>query len=298
MNLSIIIPDHNDLKIIQLIDSIDFTCSEVQHVELVIVLNKPTEELARAIDKLQKSHAGKFEFTVVTIDICNFGHIYNIGIKNCRYDLIMFLDSDLVCRPGAIKKLIEAMNDKTIHIAKGKVFFDKKSTLGGKVVYESRYATTTNVKVPYIPVIVMRNDIFHILDDGYMFPEDTVWCADADFANRVMKKGLKVAYLDADFYHPCIGIKKDLKDAIYYGFGKGIRVKRTKEEWKPLKEIRFINQLGLNENIHFSSKLYLLLWCCIHQISCGLQTLVPNTMFFKQSIAFKSIEEQQAERKE
>lgn len=287
MNLSIIIPDHNDLKLLDLVASIDYTNDKDCFVELVIVLNKPTEELINLVSRLKINYREKFEFNIITVDICNLGYVYNVGIKNCKYDLIMFLDSDLVCEKRAIKTLVDTMKDNHIKIAKGKVYFEKKETFWGKIIYESRYATTTNVKVPYIPVIIIRKDIFKILDDGYMFPEDTVWCADADFAYRVLKKQLNIKYLNACFYHPSISVKKDIIDAAYYGFGKGIRVKRTKEKWNAWHEILMFNRLGKNENIHLISRLYLIAWCCIQQVCCGIQLIAPNNMFLKETRSFK-----------
>ncbi len=45
MNISIIIPNHSDLRMYKMINSIDYFNNEDRTVELIIVLNKPTKEV-------------------------------------------------------------------------------------------------------------------------------------------------------------------------------------------------------------------------------------------------------------
>lgn len=52
----------------------------------------------------------------------------------------------------------------------------------------TRLVNTTNVIVPYIPVILLNKKIFWELSDNVMFAVDTVWCSDAEFGYRVLNK--------------------------------------------------------------------------------------------------------------
>ena len=285
MNLSIIIPDHNDLRLIDLVDSIDYASTEKQKVELVLVLNKPTVELLQLVDKIKIKYCKKFDIKSVLIEICNLGYAYNAGIENASYDNIMFLDSDLICIPNAIKKMVQCMEDKNAKIVKGIVWFEHNGFIT-KLISNTRKVTTSKVKKAYIPVLLMNKNIFQELDDGYMFAVDTVWCADADFANRVDEKKIPVKYIKSDFLHPAIGLKKDLKDALYYGFGKGIRTKRTGESWKPCREVADLVKSAKKERLSFLEYGYLVFWGTIMQFGCLMQLFLPNHFFFPQSMKF------------
>ena len=54
MNISIIIPNHSDLRISRMIDSIDFHSNEYHQVELVIVLNKPTDAVVKLVNQIKE----------------------------------------------------------------------------------------------------------------------------------------------------------------------------------------------------------------------------------------------------
>lgn len=269
-----------------LIKSIDYFSDGQKTVELVIVLNQPTEELKALVIMLERDFGTRFIFNVVTIEQCNLGVAYNMGLKHAKYDHVLFLDSDLTCHENGIEQIIAHYRKFEPHIIKAKVTFEYQDTCIGRAIYEARTASTTEIKMPYIPVIFMRKDIFNVINDGYMFAQDTVWCSDADFAKRVLAKQLQVDYLNVYFSHPRIGLKKDLKDAFFYGLGKGIRVRRTKESWSVIQDIK--DTMTIPEGFHISNsgKVYLCLWCFLLQAGCAIQQLLPNHSILKQSIEF------------
>ena len=270
MNISILIPNHD----------------ETHAVQLVIVLNNPTPQLEELTHCIQQEHRESFTFKIVRIDKCNLGAAYNAGIVHADYDQILFLDSDLICIPGAIQKMVDTMRVHQTPIVKGKVLFDSNNA-ASRLTAHVRYVTTTDTKEPYIPVILMDKYLFRKLNDGYMFAVDTVWCSDADFSNRVMKKKIPIGYTDAFFRHPSITLRKDIKDAFYYGLGKGIRTKRTNEKWRPFNEVRGILKAGKNRPLSKGEIAYLLLWSSTMQLGCFVQLILPNTMILKQSIDFE-----------
>lgn len=286
MNISILIPNHSDLKMKELVDSIDYRNNAFHTVQLVIVLNNPTSQLEELTLRIQQNYRHFFTFKIIRIDKCNLGAAYNAGIIHADYDHILFLDSDLICVPGAIQKMVDVMRRTRTSIVKGKVLFDSQNVVT-RLTAHVRYVTTTDTKEPYIPVILMNKYIFRQLNDGYMFAVDTVWCSDADFSNRVLKKNIPISYTDAFFRHPSITLQKDFKDALYYGLGKGIRIKRTKENWRPINEILGIMKIGKKRSLTLGEMVYLFLWSATIQIGCLIQLIFPNKMILKQSIDFE-----------
>lgn len=279
MNVSILVPNHNDLFMEKMIDSIDICCNNNMHIEVVIILNSSTPELYKLTEELKIKYKNKFEFNIIETKIQNLGYLYNLGINKSSYENIMFIDSDITCGQGSVKKTIDAFSEE-IDIVKPKLIYKNMN----RFIEKARSANTTYVKAPYIPVILFRKQIFEKI--GYkMFSVDTVWCSDAEFANRILKKELKIAYIDAGFYHKKISIKKDLKDAILYGFGKGNRIKRTKEKWKPLKEICDMVKHGHNLSLEYDELVYLFIWISLQQIACGMQIVLPN--IFENSLPYE-----------
>lgn len=250
MNISILIPNHSDLRMINMIQSIDYFNNEMHQVELLIVLNNPTDLVIKQVEEVKEKFKEKFLFNIIQTEYCNLGHVYNEGFKNATYDNIFIIDTDMICQKGSINKMVNAMGDKLI--VKGKILFDSTN----RIIRKARLVNTTNTIEPYIPAIIINRNVFLRLKDDFMFAVDTVWCSDAEFANRIINEKIDVVYTDATFYHEKIAFKKDLKDAFLYGFGKAIRIKRTKEEWKPLREINNIYQSGKINKLSFDEQCY------------------------------------------
>lgn len=82
MNISILIPNHNDLRMKEMIDSIDVWRSEKHEIELLIVLNKPTKELLDQVHSIKMKYSSKFIINVINVGQCNLGLIYNdVGVE-------------------------------------------------------------------------------------------------------------------------------------------------------------------------------------------------------------------------
>lgn len=278
MNISILIPNHSDLRMINMIQSIDYFNNEMHQVELLIVLNNPTDLVIKQVEEVKEKFKEKFLFNIIQTEYCNLGHVYNEGFKNATYDNIFIIDTDMICQKGSINKMVNAMGDKLI--VKGKILFDSTN----RIIRQARLVNTTNTIEPYIPAIIINRNVFLRLKDDFMFAVDTVWCSDAEFANRIINEKIDVVYTDATFYHEKIAFKKDLKDAFLYGFGKAIRIKRTKEEWKPLREINNIYQSGKINKLSFDEQCYSIFWMILLQIACAFQKHLPP--LFKSSLPF------------
>lgn len=279
MNISILIPNHNDLRMKNLIQSIDYTCDSKKHVELVIVLNNPTDELIELLHDVENEYEGKFLFSVVYTDCQNLGYLYNLGLQTATYDYVLFLDSDIVCEPGAIHDVVQHMDQKT-QLVKANLIYKNMNGL----VEKARFCNTTKDIPPYIPVILIKKEIFKLLKEDFVFAVDVVWCSDAEFAYRVMNECIPFKYCEANFYHDKISLKKDIKDAVLYGFGKGNRIKRTKENWNPIREIMEMGRKSRSYNLSMLELSYSIFWISLQQLSCGFQMLFPN--FFKNALDF------------
>ncbi|KPI55141.1 hypothetical protein KW94_03835 [Clostridioides difficile] len=280
MNISIIIPNHSDLRMYKMINSIDYFNNEDRTVELVIVLNKPTKDVLSQVELIKRDFSNRFLITIVFISQCNLGLAYNEGIKKSKYSNILFLDTDLICEKHSIENMISILKDD-IYLVKAKVIYNGMH----KLVEAARKVNTTEVEPPYIPVILIKKSIFSQFKDDFLFAVDTVWCSDAEFANRVLEENIKIKYIDAEFYHDNITLKKDLKDAIIYGLGKGIRIKRTNERWKPVKEICDMCKKSRNYSLDMLEMFYSLAWITIQQLACLFQKFSPNV--FKSALPFE-----------
>ena len=54
MNISILIPNHSDLRMINMIQSIDYFNNEMNQVELLIVLNNQTDLVIKKVEEVKE----------------------------------------------------------------------------------------------------------------------------------------------------------------------------------------------------------------------------------------------------
>ena len=64
MNISILIPNHSDLRMINMIQSIDYFNNEMHQVELLIVLNNPTDLVIKQVEEVKEKFKEKFLFNI------------------------------------------------------------------------------------------------------------------------------------------------------------------------------------------------------------------------------------------
>lgn len=102
MNISILIPNHSDLRMINMIQSIDYFNNEMHQVELLIVLNNPTDLVIKQVEEVKEKFKEKFLFNIIQTEYCNLGHVYNEGFKNATYDNIFIIDTDMICQKGGV----------------------------------------------------------------------------------------------------------------------------------------------------------------------------------------------------
>lgn len=220
MNVSIVIPDSNDLRIENCINSID------ENVEVVISLNKPSKKLKLLIDKIlyEQKNNYRYEnlrFIICQIEIASIALAYNNGIKNAKYKNILLMDSDCTFKKGTIGKLYLNLGDNLL--SKGRVIFKQKS-LQSKITAKARDYKISKTVNAYSPPLLFKKQIINYIGRYYFHPK-LCWLEDSEFDARVRKAKLNISYdKSAVIFHDQLSFAKDLKSSFLYGVGKRIGV--------------------------------------------------------------------------
>lgn len=203
MDLSILIPCADDLRIAACIDSID------ENVQIVIALNGASNQV--------KSLLARYPVTVCEISQRNIGAALNRGIAAASFERILKSDSDCTFDRGAIRILYEALDDA--EIAKGRMVFTFTDPLS-KIISRAREYTTADQLKTYPPLAFHKSLVEKV---GYYFDEDIHWTEDADLNRRVRAAGIQIRYVpEATVYHAPLNILTDLGSAFSYGQGRRI----------------------------------------------------------------------------
>ena len=88
MELSIVIPVKDDIKITECINSID------EDVEIVVAMNDPSDEIIDIVKKLGVKS--------VHLPEANLSKAYNAGIEAATYDKVLLMDSDCIFEKGTL----------------------------------------------------------------------------------------------------------------------------------------------------------------------------------------------------
>lgn len=99
---TILIPNKSDIRVERMLKSIDYYGSDTEKLEILMVLNNPTEEVICLIEKLKAKYKNKFIFSVINIPKSNLGLAYNEGIKQAKHENVVFIDTDLVREAGSL----------------------------------------------------------------------------------------------------------------------------------------------------------------------------------------------------
>lgn len=222
-NISVVICVANDLRIKNMLYSIDEYC------EVVVVLNGCTDEVRNIVNSYSSSK--KFKLKVVEIPERNLSKSRNIGMKEASYDNVVFYDSDCIMTKYALSKYSKFF--KKYKLIDGYVEF-KSDTFQSKIVSVLRCMGIPGYAL--CPSIGIRKDIIN--DIGYYFDEDIKWIEDAELNNRSIKKKIQVGCIkELTCIHDNLTFKQDLKSAYRYGTGaklaakKGIHKKRPCANW-------------------------------------------------------------------
>lgn len=245
MDLSIVIPVHDDTGVERCVQSID------ENVDVIIVMNNPTQDISEIVRRL-----GTKSFTIKQQ---NLGICYNAGMDASTYNLVLFMDTDCVFTPQAIRKMYQAKKKNPDTVVRGYIEF-QSDTLQTRITKSSREVTTANVPYAFIPPLLLDKNVFKAIGDGYRFAEDVGWCVDYEFELRRSKAQIPLIQVrDAVIIHDPITIVADLRSAFRYGRGKRIRHQRTGERVNFIEVLKDPILRGFREK-GLTTGVYLALW--------------------------------------
>lgn len=261
MELSIVIPVKNDIKIKECIQSID------EEVEIVVAMNDPSIDVVKLVKGL--------EVKFVCIPEANLSKAYNAGIEIASYDRVLLMDSDCIFEKGTIRKLYKG--SLKAKLSKGKVIF-KYNSLITKVVSKVREFTTSDFCNAFSPPLIINKNI--IEDIGYYFNPLLKWEEDYEFNQQIFQNKIKI-YWDktAVIYHPPLSIRRDLLSAYNYGIGHGIGIKAgifidQVENKKIKRKNQKMRRKQLRESKGICALLYYIFWQKTY--NCGIKNVERN----------------------
>lgn len=257
MDISIVVPVSNDLRLKGCIDSID------ENVELVISLNHPSNGIKDLITKILDKKNTHNAYKNIDIKVCEINYpsiagAYNNGIEHAKYNKILLMDSDCTFSKGCIRKLNDNLGKNML--SKGKVIFQSNSKIT-KIVSKSREYHTSDKISAYSPPLLFDKKIKPFIG-GYYFHPSLCWLEDSEFDNRVQKAGLNISYdPTATVFHPPLTPRKDLRSAFWYGVGKRIGVELGIHT-KPTGLIGSVKKylISASKSKGVATGIYLLIW--------------------------------------
>ena len=164
-NISIVICVADDKRIKNMLDSIKDYC------EVLVILNGATLDVKNIVESYKNSD--KFELKVIEIPEKNLSKSRNIGMKEAKYDRVVFYDSDCIMTENALKNY-DSMFNKYM-LVDGYVKF-KNDNFQSKIISVQRSMGLPGYAL--CPSMGIRKDIIKKL--GYYFDEDIKWIEDAE----------------------------------------------------------------------------------------------------------------------
>jgi len=242
MDISVIIPVHNDVRIKRCVESID------EDVEVIASMNCPTSEIEEIVRE-------------IGIKSCIIGEkslskAYNVGVQKSTKENVLFMDSDCVFKKGSLSRLYEKMG--SYRIAKGKIIFNYNSYISS-IISKGREFTTSESPQLFIPLLMVHKSIFDEVGD---FNENMQFSSCCDFSDKVLAKRIPWVYVPAaQIVHDPLSIKADLRSAYRYGAGRSQKHRSRGVVRKPpyLEELKDYLIRGSKEK-GIVTGLYLTLW--------------------------------------
>ena len=169
----------------------------------------------KLLNDYKKTCINRFEFNIIIIGEKSLSKSRNVGCIKCKYDRVMFMDSDCVFLPGIIRKYYEG--------------FDKYQLLDGNVKFIGNsfqnkcVNTLREFRVPgkiLCPTIGIDKKILDSIG-GFYFDEDIKWLEDSELNIRLKKTNIPFGVIEGyACEHAPLTILRDLKSAYRYGSGK------------------------------------------------------------------------------
>ena len=212
MDISVLLCVHDDVRIINCLDSIDVVC------EAIVVANNATEQVLKVLHDYDSGN--RFDFRIIEIPEKGIGRARDIGAENAKYDKMLFLDSDCRFLPGGIGSVYSLLDD--FPVVDGKIQYEANS-------FQSRIVSKCRTQsVPdrvFCPGLSMRKDVKPLIG-GYFFDRKLGWLEDSEINRRFKKASLPIGYTKEEIaVHAALTFSEDLSSAFKYGTGKQVGIK-------------------------------------------------------------------------
>lgn len=254
MQLSVIIPIHNDITVERCIDSID------ENVEVVFVLNNPTDDDISRIKKIRNNSFYSIHFKTIFLKEASLSTSYDIGIKKATYSKIILMNADCYFYEKTIFKIFNNLD--RFDLVRGKVEFLYKNMFQ-RIVSKIRHSHTNGKRAFAPPLGLNRKELLLNFNKEY-FDHRLTWTEDFDFEIRRKINRIEVCYeSSAKIFHQPISMLDDLKSAHKYGIGQyegyylGLRG-YSKILLSPSMMVRMFSQLS--KFFDRKTALYSLIW--------------------------------------
>lgn len=248
LDLSLVICVADDVRIKNVMDSIDYYC------EVIVVLNGATKEVKDIIKQYLNSNL--FHLVIIEIDERNLSKARNIAAESASNDKIVFYDSDCEITNGALQRFYEKLNH--FFVVDGAVKF-KADNFQSKVI-----SVTREFGIPgyaLCPAIGINKKIKNKIND-YFFDEDICWVEDFEFNVRARKSKIDIGCIrEITCIHDNLTFKQDLKSA--YRYGTGVRRAVQKKLYKKGPDANWDIIIPIAKK-NFLSGIYYVIWNIVY----------------------------------
>ena len=212
MDISVLLCVHDDVRIINCLNSIDVPC------EAIVVANNATEQVLSALHNYDSGD--RFDLRIIEIPEKGIGRARDVGAENAKYDKMLFLDSDCRFLPGGIGLVSRLLDD--FLIVDGKIQYEANS-------FQSRVVSKCRTQsVPdrvFCPGLSMRKEVKPLIG-GYFFDRKLGWLEDSEINKRFQKASVPIGYTEKEIaVHAALTFSEDLNSAFKYGMGRQVGIK-------------------------------------------------------------------------
>lgn len=217
--ITVVIPCKDDREIKRCILSIDpATC------EVFVIFNGAKEEFVEEITDFMQKAVPNLEYRFQILEKPNLAKALEVGTKNSKSELVLYMDSDCTFEQGCIDAFLfeAAQRDMSNCVLKGKIFFDPGDTWLENIIANSRTHHTADVLTAYKPPLLISKRILPKIG-GYAFDTRLIWREDSDLDNRIRQAGIQIVPVESGIiHHGKITLKTDLRSTFRYGIGLAI----------------------------------------------------------------------------
>ncbi len=194
MRISVIIPTYNESAGIA--DTIEHVYSQTRKPDEVLVVDDSTDDTPQKVLALAKKHKG---LRLVKGARCGVSAAKNLGAKNAKGDILVFLDADILLGANCLKVAEKTFSNKSVKLAywanpprQPKTFMEKCNYV--RVMHLAGRAVAEIIETPH----AYRRETFEQLGG---FDASLRYFEDRDIHNRIVKAGLRAVAMDAVAEH-------------------------------------------------------------------------------------------------